>query len=116
MLLVKEELPDWFEYPKELLLIIDQNLLNFDPWIILSGDQARTRLDGLKKRYSQRELIPFAKREDNDDVACFEKERGIVIIHDFASPGYERGEDTYKFWDWFRMAVEDMIEHNMGNY
>jgi hypothetical protein len=39
--------------------------------------------------------MPFARRHDNDDVACFvthdpEQEAGqVIIIHDFASPGHE---------------------------
>lgn len=36
-------------------------------------------------------LIPFAKRDDNDDIACFELGKGesVIIIHDFASHGFE---------------------------
>ncbi len=112
MLLSKEELPAWFVYPKEYKVLIEQNLLDFAPWIILPKDSARIRLEGVKKRYPNRCLFPFARREDNDDLACFEKNRGVAIIHDFASEGFEGGKESMEFWDWFRMAVEDMIEYN----
>jgi hypothetical protein len=112
MLLDRDLLPSWFEYPKELLTLINQNLLDFDPWIILSADRLKERYKGLKSRYPSRELIPFARREDNDDVACWEKNKGVVIIHDFASQGFEGGKEVMTFWDWFKLIVNDMIDYN----
>ena len=51
----------------------------------------------MQVRYPKRILIPFARRGDNDDVACFELNKGdeVQIIHDFASGGYEQ-RNTYK--------------------
>jgi len=112
MLMNRNLWPEWFEYPKEFLTIVNQNLLDFDPWVILIGDRLIQRYDGIKTRYPSRELVPFARREDNDDVACWERDKGIVIIHDFASPGFERGETVMSFWEWFRLMVDDMIEYN----
>ena len=112
MLLEKSELPQWFEYPSEFNILTEQNLLDFDPWIILTNDRLKKRYLGLKKRYPNRDLIPFARREDNDDLACWEKGKDVVIIHDFASPSYEGGNSSISFWDWLRQVIEDMIEHN----
>jgi len=111
-MLKETELPKWFKYPSEFNILLDQNLLDFDPWIILTGDRLRQRYVGIQKRYPDRNIIPFARREDNDDVACFEQNNGVVIIHDFASSGYEKGGKSLLFWDWFRMVIEDMIEYN----
>ena len=112
-LLEESERPEWFSYPREFLRIVDQNLLDFDPWIVLQGERLRTRYKGLKERYPDRELVPFARRDDNDDVACWEKgnEKSVVIIHDFSSCGYEQRESFSSFWDWFRNVVEEMIEY-----
>lgn len=112
ILLNQEELPKWFEYPTEALLLVDQNLLDFDPWIILTDSRLRERYTGVKDRYPSRNIIPFARREDNDDLACFNKEHKIVVIHDFASAGFEGGIEEFEFWNWFRKMVEDMITHN----
>lgn len=112
MILDKSDLPTWFKYPPEFLLLVEQKLFDFDPWIILTEDKLKTRFVGVSRRYPNRDLIPFARREDNDDLACFEKGKKVVIIHDFASPGFEKGENSIEFWDWFRMIVEDMIEYN----
>ena len=51
----------------------------------------------MKKRYPNRKLIPFAKRVDNDDTACFEIGKGskVQLIHDFASEGFEQRKDKH---------------------
>ncbi|WP_416777123.1 hypothetical protein ACNFJN_01210 [Xenorhabdus budapestensis] len=113
-LLTKLELPEWFSYPHQFTRIIEQNLLDFDPWIILEGERLRVRYDGLKKRYPNRDIIPFARREDNDDVACWDKDNPdqVVIIHDFSSEGYENVGKFESFWDWLRAALEATIEYD----
>jgi len=47
-LLTKSELPEWFNYRQEFLRIVDQDLLDFDPWIILKGERLHTRFHGMK--------------------------------------------------------------------
>lgn len=115
-LLTGEQLPDWFQYPREFQAIIDRNLVDLAPWSILFGDQLRERSAGLKQRYLNRSLVPFARRLDNDDVACWERGGGntVIIIHDFASPGFEDRQRYDSLWDWFRAAVDDMIEYEDG--
>ena len=111
-LLLEEEKPAWFNYPDGFLRMINQNLVNFDPWIVLFDDRLRFRYDGLQERFPRRELVPFARRFDNDDIACWEKDRvGIVIIHDYASAGWEQGKEFDSLWDWLREALETTIEH-----
>jgi hypothetical protein len=111
-LLTQREKPEWFDYPQAFLRIVeDQKLLDFDPWIIMQGEQLRSRLNGLKMRYPTRQLVPFARREDNDDVACWDSKKRVVIIHDFASPGYETKLELNCFWDWLRSALEATIEY-----
>jgi len=106
-----QEKPDWFIYPQQFLRIVDQNLIYLDPWRIIEGDELRKRYQGLKERYPQRDLVPFAKRDDSDDIACWEKGSPgkVVIIHDFASTGWEQRETLDNFWSWLRKAVEDTI-------
>ena len=87
------------------------NLVDLDLWYLMNKEQVEIRIKGLKDRYPQRKLIPFARRDDGDDIACFEvgKENRVQIIHDFASAGYEQRKEHECFWDWFRDAVEEMI-------
>jgi hypothetical protein len=34
----------------------------------------------------------------------------VVVIHDFASPGWEQRREYRDFWAWFHVAVEDMFD------
>ena len=109
-LLGPKELPDGFAYPAEFLRVVDLGLVNLEPWSILEGDALRERHIGLLRRYPARRLVPSARREDNDDIACWERSHGqIVVIHDFASPGFENRHEFPDFWSWFRTAIEDFI-------
>lgn len=114
-LLNKSDLPNGFEYPLEFAKIIKQGIVDLDPWVILDGDHLKDRFIGLKERYKRRTLIPFARRLEDDDLACWDTsmDAKVVIIHDFASEGWEERKIFDTFWDWFRSAVDDMIEHDL---
>ena len=102
-----------FQYPEEFIKIMELDLLNFDLWVVYDNKEFfDVRIKGLIERYPNRKLIPFAKREDCDDIACFEigKEGTVQIIHDFSSEGYEQRKEYKSFWDWFRDAIEEMIK------
>jgi hypothetical protein len=118
-LLSPEELPPPFRYPAELLWIVDLGLVDLNPWIVLDGESLRGLNEVLRKRFSPRILIPFGRRCDCDDIACWEVGKpGKVIVVDISLPeGFEASEDLKSFWQeypdfwaWFRQAVEDMIE------
>ena len=102
---------DYF-YPEEYMKIIDLNIVDMSVWYLMEKEQVEVRINGLKNRYPKRKLIPFAKRDDRDDIACFEVGKGnkVQIIHDFASDGYEQRKEYESFWDWFRDAIEEMIQ------
>lgn len=104
--------PEWFNYPPEFLRLIDQGIVVFLPWKLLLDKEFSDRLKGLAERYPKRKLVPFARRIDCDDIACWERNEGekVFIIHDFASPGYEARDIHPDFWSWFRSAIEDMME------
>jgi hypothetical protein len=110
-LIDEPDLPKGFTYPGAFLRVVNQGLIDLTPWYIIDKDQALKRLAGLKDRYPTRSLIPFARRDDNDDVACFEigQEHSVTIVHDFASSGYETKKKLDTFWDWFKYAVDEMI-------
>lgn len=110
-ILEQHELPTWFTYPEEYLRLVEQNVIDLTPWHILDRDEAVRRMDGIRKRYAKRELVPFAIRQDNSWVACWEKSvpGRVLVINDFASEGWESVKEHNTFWEWFRSACEDMI-------
>ena len=92
-----------FIYPSNYLNLLELNLIDYEEWFFLNPTQVAIRIEGLQQRYPHRKLIPFARREDNDDIACFEvgKKDSVQIIHDFASEGYEQKKQYDKFIDWY---------------
>ncbi len=98
------------QVPDALLRIVGQNLVDLTPWHVMPRDVALKRLRGLRQRYSKK-YVPFARRQDNDDLACLDPTRPgeVVIVHDFASEGTESRGQFDTFWHWFRSAIEDMI-------
>lgn len=111
LLLTAEELPEDFVYPRGLLRLVELELFELEPWWILTGDRLRDRNRGLAERYPDRKLILFARRQDNDDTACWDLNTGkVAIVHDFASPGWEAHGEFEDFDAWLHSAINDLIE------
>jgi hypothetical protein len=111
-LLSDEELPPGFTYPRQFIHLTELGLLDLEPWYILQSNALRESKAGLASRYPERNLVPFARRQDKDDIACWvgSDSQQVFVIHDFASAGWEQRAVHAEFYDWFRQAVEDLIE------
>jgi hypothetical protein len=85
-------------------------IADLTPWHLMPRELALKRLHGLRQRYA-RKYVPFARRQDNDDLACLDPKLPgrVVVVHDFAAETTEARHEYSNFWDWFRAAVEDMI-------
>jgi hypothetical protein len=101
-LLTTDELPQWFSYPPDFLEIFGSGIQDIEPWELLTGQWLRVRVEGLRQRFPNRELVPFARRLDSDDVACWDRSRpgAVFVVHDFAAPGWEAREvfDSFRAW------------------
>ena len=112
-ILTASELPAGFEYPSDFIRFVTMEIIYLEPWFVLTDERLRERHQGLKNRYPNRRLVPLARREDNDDVACWDLSTGkISIVHDFAAPGWEsRGDRGFPdFAAWLHSAIDDMLE------
>ena len=114
-LLKSELLPDWFQYPADLVGLLEQENIDFGPWQLLHGEWLEVRHTGLKERFSNLSLVPFARRLDDDNVACFdvsEKSASpkVKIVHDFASSGWEDRGEFNDFEAWLNAAKEQAKE------
>ena len=111
-LLTAGELPPGFSYPEPFLRVVRLGLTNLEPWQVLDGHLLRRHQQGVGTRYPDRRLVVFARRGDNDDLACWDLDRGpgrVSVIHDFAAPGWEQRADLPGFDAWLRRAVEDLL-------
>lgn len=111
-LLEEEDIPYEFEYSSSIRRFIELDLINFEVWRLIDKNTAKKRMEELMERYPDRQLIPFAKRDDCDDIACFEApdNEKVYIVHDYASSGWEQREIFDSLWDWVRYIVDIMIE------
>ena len=111
-LLSNEDMPSGFDYPAEFVRAAELGVTNLEPWRLLEGAALHQRHRGLSQRYPNRSLVPFAARQDTDDVACWDASRPgrVLVIHDFASAGYELEAEFPDFNAWLRQALEDFID------
>ena len=112
-LLGDDHLPAGFAYPGEFRWAVEHGLVDLEPWRVLQGEPLARKLLGLRKRYPAAPLVPFAARTDNDDVACWDTDLSpgrVVVIQDWASPGWERRGQFDDFASWFGRAVQDCLE------
>jgi hypothetical protein len=101
-----------FKFPYKYLEIVELGMIDLKYWFFLSNDLISFRFYDLKKRYKNRNLVPFAGRYDCDDIACFEIGHGerVFIVHDFASEGWERRKEYDTFGDWLLEAVKELVD------
>lgn len=106
-ILAQSECPTWVKYPKQYLSLVREGNDEFLPWYLYDKKDMLIRWNGMKERYPARTLFPFARTDDGDDVACWEKGKPgkVVIVHDFASPGWEERQVFDSFEKWYAFAL-----------
>lgn len=119
--ILSDELPQWFFLPASYLKILEEGDFengdyDFGPsWQLLRTDKIEARAEGLKKRYPKRKLYPFARRVCQDDVACFDLSNQsttskVVIIHDWATIGWEHRGIFDNFEVWLEAAKNEVAD------
>ncbi len=113
----EELLPANFKYPKEFLWLLERKVGELTPWILLESEFIIKRYNSLKERYPARHLFPFAYRQDCDELACWDLNDSlkIKVIEDYSRANPAEDVVYNNFWDWFRTAIEDMIEFSKND-
>ena len=103
-----------FDYPKGYKKLRELNLTDFEFWYFIPDDQLPKRFVGMSQRYPTRKYIPYARRDDCDDIACFEYGKGetVYIVHDFAGAGFEERKCYSNIWGWLKDAIDELISEN----
>lgn len=102
------DLPSWVNLPQKYLELIKNGQDEFLPWYITDRQDTMWRYKGIKERYKNRRLFPFARCDYTDDIACWEEFAGekVFIIHDYASPGWEQRQIFNNFDEWYMWALK----------
>ena len=100
-----------FAYPEAIERLIALGLVNFDLWYLMGTQQIMQIGELLREQYGTETWIPFARRGDNEDIACFEADFGekVVVLRSHELLGYRKCAVYDSVWDWFRDAIEVMI-------
>jgi hypothetical protein len=103
--------PDWLIYPIGLVELVRSGRVKLAPWYLSKSAVDAMHTRDLKMRLG-RDLVPFAYRQDREDLACFEKGKGeaVMIIHDHTDPGWEDEGSYPSFADWLAAAEEEARE------
>jgi len=108
------------EAPPEYVWLVQHRTLGFDaftqfePWHFCDVAE----IEPLAKRWPaaklKQDLIPFARMQGSDDLACFEfVDRRVVrvwhIHYDLGPPIYVEFHQEYpSIWDWLHAALDDV--------
>jgi hypothetical protein len=112
--------------PLPLRWVRAHGLEGLTPWHWIDGDAQR---DGLRREYRrevsagsqpEQDLLPFAARQDCDDIAGFEVADGktlevVLVVHLTwrGSPevtGFPSVQRYASFWEWLKAAIDDSAE------
>ncbi|MDZ7938040.1 MAG: hypothetical protein U5M53_07050 [Rhodoferax sp.] len=109
------QLPDGFVYPHSFMEFIKREPLpDLKPWWFLHkyAGTSEAWLKTVREQYPNRQLVPFAKIEHTDDVACFDasgpsSDPIVHYVHTYASPGWEDCGHVINFEAWLKAAISD---------
>ncbi|RKP43276.1 SMI1/KNR4 family protein [Trinickia fusca] len=120
----EEQLPNGFLFPCSFLEFVARDPIpDLEPWWFFCKfkDHADAWINALRRLYPNRHLIPFAKMQDSDDVACFDAsgpsvDPRVYYVHAYASPGWEDRGSVTNFTEWLRAAEEESRRYKSENH
>lgn len=100
--------------------LIDRGLVGFEPftqlqpWHYMPRDQCFWTSERWPNMGTRR-LFVFAKRQDNDDLACvsFDENQtvnGVVQIQGWTASGFDIVQEFPDFWLWLQHVIQDISE------
>jgi hypothetical protein len=106
--------------PPEYVWLVQHRTLGFnafsqlEPWQFCNVEEILPLSTRWPAAAIKRELIPFARRQGSDDLACFEFVEGRVtrichIHYNLGKPVYVEFHKEYAtIWDWLKAVLGDM--------
>lgn len=104
--------PSGYRWLLERGLVGAQPFTALQPWHYLGGGEVFEPSQRWPKGPIPDRLVAFARRQDSDDLACFQlrggKVTGIAVIHGWTPEGYALVASHDTFWDWLKSVVDDI--------
>lgn len=118
-LFAEQDLSEGFRFPQSFITVISEEpIIDLEPWWFFCEfrELADQWLKEVKKQYPHRELVPFAKVSDSDDIACFDGgdisgNPKIYYVHAYASSGWEDRGLANDFDEWLKNAQEESARY-----
>jgi hypothetical protein len=107
-------------YPKEYNWVVERGLAGFgpftqlQPWFFTPKDQSFWATKQWNHSLDK-DLFVFARRQDNDEFACFSFDvdgnlEGIVVVQGWIEDGFEVLREFSSFWEWFKFVIDDISD------
>lgn len=107
--------------PKGYKWFIEKKLVGFDaftqlqPWYFTPSEEMFWATESWPNvQVINEKLLVFARRQDNDDLACFSVREGeivgVVVIQGWVGNGFEVLEKFEDFWKWVKFVIDDIAE------
>lgn len=119
-------MPNAFQEPLPLRWLRAHGVHSLTPWYFIEREETRSALrdeyctEVYKGSQPVRDIYPFARRQDNDDVAGFvvrpEGFTGEVVIAHLTwsgqpeTKGYPTLVQFPDFWNWLKAVIDDSAE------
>ncbi len=114
----KDDLPKGFNYPESYIEIMSLDVIpDIEPWFFICEFQESSSfwMNEVKEKYPTRKLVPFAKIDHSDDIACFDGtdisgDPKVYYVHAFADAGWEDRGYTDNFDKWLKTVYIESAE------
>jgi hypothetical protein len=109
-----------FTPPRGYFVLLDRKMVNFEPfgvlrpWYYLDNKNLLFIKEKWPHGPAKETLVAFARRQDSDEIACFEVSGenaiAVVVINGWTTNGYAILSKYTDFWLWFKSVVDDIAE------
>ena len=109
-----KKLPKGFKYPVLYLELISSNKIDIYPWWLIDSKTKAGELFYKVSQLNGKNLIPFAKIDIDDDVACFDgndNSGNPSIIMNCSTP--DRSYCFKDFSQWFEQVQKDIVKYHI---
>lgn len=110
-----ELLPSTFSYPPEFLALASRSTSHLYPWWLIDANSDAGRLMHKTILGAGKPLVPFAKTDLYDDIACFNAfgpSSNPEVVMVCSTP--ERAYGFADFSAWYAQAVKDSSDLSSG--